>query len=120
MSFTESLKHCINNRTNFKGRASLSEFWYFFLVNLIILTYFCVVDATGPVFSRTIVLQIIFPVAIFLPNLAVSVRRLHDIGKSGWYLFLCLIPVIGLIWLFILFATASQQEENEYGPIPEK
>ena len=55
-----------------------------------------------------------------LPNLAVTIRRLHDTGKSGWFIFIGLIPVIGSIWLLVLMFTNSQPGENSYGPNPKE
>ena len=56
--------------------------------------------------------------ATFLPGLAVAVRRLHDVGKSGWFYFIVLIPLIGAIWLLVLFFTEGNKGDNEYGPDP--
>ena len=60
-------------------------------------------------------LYLIYTLAVFLPSLAVSVRRLHDVGKSGWFLLICAIPLIGAIWLLVLFASTGQEGENQYG-----
>lgn len=54
----------------------------------------------------------------FLPGLAVMVRRLHDVGKSGWMFFIALVPIIGAIWLLVLFVKDSESGENKYGPNP--
>ena len=54
----------------------------------------------------------------FIPGLAVIVRRLHDVGKSGWFYLIVLIPFIGLIWLLILYCTDGQKEDNKWGPNP--
>lgn len=59
-----------------------------------------------------------YGLAVFIPGLAVAIRRLHDIGKSGWYYLLVIIPIIGPIWLIILFVTEGEQGENKYGPNP--
>ncbi len=56
--------------------------------------------------------------ALLVPSIAVGVRRLHDIGKSGWMLLVSLIPFIGSIWLLIMLCTEGQKEDNEYGPDP--
>ena len=63
-------------------------------------------------------LYVIYFLAILIPSLAVIVRRLHDIGKSGWFYFVSLIPFIGSIWLIILFATEGDKGPNQYGPDP--
>jgi uncharacterized membrane protein YhaH (DUF805 family) len=55
---------------------------------------------------------------MIIPGLAVTVRRLHDVGKSGWFYFIVLIPIIGSIWLLVLAATDSQPGRNKYGPNP--
>lgn len=60
----------------------------------------------------------IYMLAMLVPGLAVGVRRLHDLGKSGWMILVALIPLVGAIWLIILFVTDSQPGENEYGPNP--
>lgn len=54
----------------------------------------------------------------FIPSLAVLVRRLHDVGKSGWFYFIVLIPLVGAIWLLVLFCTDGDQGENKWGPNP--
>jgi uncharacterized membrane protein YhaH (DUF805 family) len=56
--------------------------------------------------------------AVLVPSLAVMIRRLHDIGKSGWWFFISFIPLIGSIWLLVLLVTDSQPGENQYGPNP--
>ena len=55
---------------------------------------------------------------VLIPSLAVGVRRLHDVGKSGWMLLLAFIPIIGAIWLFVLFVTEGDMGDNEYGMNP--
>jgi uncharacterized membrane protein YhaH (DUF805 family) len=62
----------------------------------------------------------LYALAIILPALAVAVRRLHDIGKSGWWLFITFVPLVGSIWYLVLLATDSQPGENEYGPNPKE
>lgn len=62
----------------------------------------------------------LYALAVFIPGLAVAVRRLHDIGKSGWMILLGLIPLIGAIWLIVLMATDGKPGSNEYGPNPKE
>ena len=119
-------KAIVDNYVNFSGRASRSEYWYFVLLNFIISMVFNIITfvlaSNGASDGLTVVqvLSWIVSLALFLPGLGVSVRRLHDIGKSGWWLFIILIPCcIGLIWLVILMCKGSEMEENEYGPVPE-
>jgi len=63
-------------------------------------------------------IRILYSLAIFIPSLAVGVRRLHDTGRSGWWLLISLIPLIGTIWLFILLVLDSNPGDNKYGPNP--
>jgi len=66
------------------------------------------------------VIYILYALAVLIPSLAVGVRRLHDIGKSGWMLLVSFIPIIGAIWLIILFVTDSNPGENQYGANPKQ
>lgn len=114
-------KVVFENYANFNGRARRSEYWYFALVNLITLIIAAVLDSTlGFNFAPLPYgyLYVLVALATFLPGLAVAVRRLHDVGKSGWFYFIVLIPIIGAIWLLVLFFTEGNQGENQYGPDP--
>lgn len=104
-----------DNYANFKGRARRSEFWWFACFNLIISS---VVGYIGTSLLSMPYLSGIYAFAVLVPSIAVSVRRLHDIGKSGWMVFIGLIPVIGLIWLFILSIKDSVPGSNQYGENP--
>lgn len=114
-------KVVFENYANFKGRARRSEYWYFLLMNLIILIVAAVLDSTlGLNFAPLPYgfVYVLVALATFIPGLAVAVRRLHDVGKSGWFYFIVLIPLIGAIWLLVLFFTEGNQGDNEYGPDP--
>ena len=63
-------------------------------------------------------LYLIGVIVHFIPSLAVLVRRLHDVGKSGWFYFIFLIPIIGIIWLLVLYCTEGQKQDNKWGPDP--
>ena len=104
------------NYCNFSGRASRSEFWWFCLFNFIIgivttVLFFWNTDIMN-------VVQTIVSLALLLPGLGLCVRRLHDIGKSGWWILLAFIPIIGAIILIIFYCQNSQMQTNEYGPVP--
>ena len=105
----------------FSGRAQRAEYWYFFLFNIIFSIVIAILDSIIGT-SKTVgpygLLQVIFLLAFIIPGIAVAVRRLHDIGKSGWMLLISLIPIIGSIWLLILLARDSSPGDNEYGPNP--
>ena len=101
----------------FDGRARRKEYWVFSSINMFVLMILYIVD----VFIFPILfLMVIFYFAIFLPSLAVCVRRLHDIGKSGWWMLLSFVPIVGAIWLLVLFLTDSTPNENKYGPNPKQ
>lgn len=96
----------------FSGRASRAEYWYFFLFYIIIAVVLYIIDS---VLKTKGMLAGLFYLAIILPYLGVTIRRLHDIGKSGPWIFISLIPAIGSIWLIILLATQGTPGNNVYG-----
>ena len=104
-------KVVFENYANFDGRARRSEYWYFILFN----TIFALITAT--VIPE---LYLVYVIAIILPSLAVAVRRLHDIGKSGVWLFISFVPIIGGVWLLVLLATEGDSEYNEFGSDPKE
>ena len=104
----------IKNYVGFSGRARRKEYWMFFLWNVIISI---VIGFIGGLLGL-VALGYLYSVLIFLPALAVSIRRLHDIGKSGWWYLIVFIPLIGFIWLIVLLATEGNAGENQYGPDP--
>ena len=103
-----------NKYADFNGRARRSEYWYFVLFNFLISTAVGVV--TGLIGIDW--LSYIYSVALLVPGIAVGVRRLHDIGKSGWWLLISFIPLIGGIWLIILMAKEGDHGDNAFGPDP--
>lgn len=104
-----------NKYVSFNGRARRKEFWYFFLANLIISIPLVIIDSIIGVQ----VLSGIFSLAVLLPGISCGVRRLHDLGKSGWFYLLGLIPLVNL-YLIYLFATEGVRGDNQYGPDPKK
>lgn len=107
------LKVVKENYANFKGRASRSEYWYFALVNMIAIIVLSIVAGV----LKFPYLLIIYYLGILIPLLAVTVRRLHDVGKSGWFYFIGLIP-FGLFYILYLFCIEGTSGENEYGADP--
>lgn len=108
---------------DFNGRARRKECWMFTFFNLIFGIAAALIDnvlgtTTGGLPYGAFYL--IFSLVVLIPGLSVSVRRLHDVGKSGWMLLIALIPLIGAIWLFVLLVTDSKPGENEYGPNPKE
>ena len=106
---------------DFGGRARRSEYWYFALFNVIFLLVAMLLDnVAGTTISPLPygAFYFIYALAVFIPGLAVAVRRLHDVGKSGWFLLISLIPIVGAIWLLVLYFTDSEAGDNEWGANP--
>jgi uncharacterized membrane protein YhaH (DUF805 family) len=111
----------MKNYVGFSGRARRKEYWMFYLFNLIFAGIAAILDNVlgitienygyGPIFC-------LYYLIILLPALAVSVRRLHDVGKSGWFLLISFVPLIGAIWLLVLMVTEGQSGKNKYGVSP--
>jgi uncharacterized membrane protein YhaH (DUF805 family) len=106
----ESVQTCLTKYADFKGRARRSEYWWFVLFGLLasVVTSWFIGDALSWIVS----------LALFIPQLAVGVRRLHDTNRSGAYYFFLLIPLIGAILLIVWFATEGDHSDNTYGPAP--
>jgi uncharacterized membrane protein YhaH (DUF805 family) len=105
----------------FSGRAQRAEYWYFFLFYMIIYIGLSIVEGvTGLYFAKANIglLSGIFALGTFIPSLSVGVRRLHDTGRSGWWLLIGLIPIIGVIVLIVFAVQDSMPGENSYGPNP--
>jgi uncharacterized membrane protein YhaH (DUF805 family) len=114
---------------DFRSRSTRAEYWYFVLFNFIFAIAAMVLDR---VLGTTISIEtfgveqdlgygyiyILNALVFFIPGLSLAVRRLHDVGKSGWMLFIILIPLIGAIWLLVLAVKDSQPGENKWGPNP--
>ncbi len=98
----------------FSGRARRKEYWMFFLFNIIIFIALGVIEGITGINS---VLTLCYMLAILLPGLAVSVRRLHDTGKSGWWLLIGIVPLIGIV-ILVFLVQDSQAGDNQYGPNP--
>ena len=104
----------------FSGRARRKEYWFFTLFNAII--YFVLIFIGGMAGiaseSGTGVLSVIYLLAVLIPALAVTVRRLHDTNRSGWWILISLVPLIGGIVLLVFMVQDSQPGENKYGSNP--
>ena len=111
MDMIESVKTCFKKYATFSGRATRSEFWFFYLAYWIVTLVLVFIS-----FS----LMGIWNLVTIIPFYAVSARRLHDIDKSGWFQLFYLIPLVGVIILIVWFATKSDPKKNRYGPKPAK
>ncbi len=98
----------------FSGRATRQQFWMFVLINLLISI---AVGIIGGIL-HTKILGNLYSLALLIPSLAVGARRLHDMGKSGWWQLLMLIPILGWIIMIVFLATDTQPIDNQYGPNP--
>lgn len=103
-SFGSAISSCFRKYATFKGRANRSEYWFWVLFNCIM--------------SIIPLVSWIWVFVGLLPSIAVAVRRLHDIGKSGWWYFISFIPFVGFIWLIVLCCQESEPNSNKYGPNP--
>ncbi|MCB1687040.1 MAG: DUF805 domain-containing protein [Halioglobus sp.] len=105
----------------FSGRARRKEYWFFVLFNLLISIALAIVDSlTGTLDTETGygLLSGIYSLAVFIPSMAVGFRRLHDTGRSAWWILIALIPLIGVIVLLVFMVQDSEEGENKYGPSP--
>ncbi len=107
----------------FSGRSRRSEYWFFVLFNIIISVGLAILDGLLSLSDSTYgigLLGSLYSLVILVPSLAVAVRRLHDTGRSGFFILLSLIPCIGTIILIVFFAQEGNSGENEYGPDPKE
>jgi uncharacterized membrane protein YhaH (DUF805 family) len=120
MSLPDAVRSALTQYATFTGRARRSEYWYFFLASLLASIVAAIIDGilgTSGQFGSTGVIGGLLSLALLLPGLAVSVRRLHDIDKSGWFVLIGIIPIVGAIILIVWFCQDSKPA-NQYGPSP--
>lgn len=114
MGFAEAVRTVISKYAVFQGRASRPEFWWWFLAY--VLAYIAA-RGVGGALGMGGALGFLVMLAAFIPNIAVSVRRFHDIGKSGWWVLIFIIPIVGLIAMVYFFAQPSDGP-NRFGGGP--
>lgn len=112
MKFLNIYLEVLKNFGDFKTRSNKTEFWVFVLINIV------VSFVIGLLNSYT--LNSLYSLAILVPGLAVGTRRLHDIGKSGWTQLWMFLPIIGWIYLILLFIKEGETQANQWGEVPEK
>ncbi len=117
MTMTEAVKSVLSQYLGFSGRARRSEYWYFTLFNFIV---GCILGILTRFIGLFSIVSTLYSLAVLLPGIAVCVRRLHDIGKCGWWYFLVFIPIVGSIILIVWFCKDSEDGDNQYGPNPKE
>ena len=123
MPILDAVISCFQQYVGFSGRASRSEYWFFYLsfvvaaLGMLVLTVVSafVLDALAGLMGM---LTMVTYLAFFLPTLSVTVRRLHDLGKSGWMFLVVFIPIVGGILLLVWFVSDGQPHDNAYGAVP--
>jgi uncharacterized membrane protein YhaH (DUF805 family) len=129
MSFPDAIKSVFSKYVTFSGRARRSEFWYWVLFSVLVGVVlgafsgatggFQIDPATGvPTYGATGILANLVSLALFLPSLAVTVRRLHDTDRSGFWWFIGLVPVVGAVILIVFTALAGTPGPNRFGADP--
>ncbi|MGZ2743331.1 DUF805 domain-containing protein [Burkholderia stagnalis] len=122
MNFTDAIQSVFNQYARFDGRARRAEYWYFALLTFIVSIACQLVTMAGGS-ENTIALllaiaALLVSLALVVPSISVTVRRLHDVGRSGWFLLIALIPIVGGIILFVWMCSRGNDGPNRFGPDP--
>lgn len=107
--------------SDFNGRSRRKEYWMFLLFNVIVSIVLGIIDMLIGTYSMNTgvgVLSGVYMLVVLIPGIAVTIRRLHDTGRSGWWILIALVPIIGGIWLLVLMFLDSQKESNQWGASP--
>lgn len=109
VSFIDAVKSFFTHYADFSGRSRRSEYWWVYLFNMIVAGILGMIDVAA--------LSTLWTLAVLIPGIALGVRRLHDTGRSGWWLLISLVPLVGAIVL-IVFVCTDSAPANQYGPSP--
>ena len=115
MSFGDAVRSGFDNYVNFNGRASRPAYWWWFLFGILVSAGASIIDL---VLGTYPILNSLAGLALLLPGLSVAIRRLHDTNRTGWWILIGLIPVIGWIVLLIFYLRQGDADTNTYGPPP--
>jgi uncharacterized membrane protein YhaH (DUF805 family) len=121
MNLLEAIKSGFSNYVNFSGRAVRSEFWYWTLFVIVLVGVLGIIDQRlnpGVSLGAFSIFNGLVSLALILPGLAVAIRRLHDIDRTGWWVLLGFIPVIGTLWLIYWACQPGTSGPNRFGPDP--
>lgn len=114
MSFSEAVRAGFAHYVRFGGRASRPAFWWWFLFTTLVAIGVTGLD--GTVFEESMLLTLAVWLGLFLPSLSVAMRRLHDTGRSGWWLLISFIPILGFAVLLVFYLQDGDSADNVYGP----
>jgi uncharacterized membrane protein YhaH (DUF805 family) len=112
VDMAEAVRRAFANFGNFKGRANRGEFWWFFLATVIVNIVLTMVD--NAMWGLPI-LSLLWSLFLFIPGLSLTVRRFHDIGKSGWSIFIVLIPIAGIVLYLVWLCRQGEPTANRFG-----
>ena len=118
MSFGQAIRLAFQNYAVFSGRSTRPAFWYFYLFTIIVAIGFSIIQGAlgdGGLGSFVGILYLIWSIALILPNLGLAVRRLHDIDRTGWWILIAFVPLVGVIVLIVFWATPGTQGDNKHG-----
>lgn len=120
MDFMTAVRTGLSKYVDFSGRARRSEFWYFVLFTFLVGIVASILDSIlGTDYDTSGgLINTLASLALLLPSLAVAVRRLHDIDRSGWWILLGIIPIVGWIIVIVWYCTDTKPGDNQYGPDP--
>jgi len=116
MTFTEAIRSGFQNYVGFSGRAIRSEYWFWHLFYFLVVIAAVIIDLALFRRSGSSPISTLAELALLLPSIAVAIRRLHDLDRTGWWFLLVFLPIIGGIWLFIWFCTWGTVGPNRFGP----
>lgn len=124
-NITAAFRNGLSNYTNFSGRASRPEFWWWILSIFLLAIIIGLIDSLiiAPLLGldagdESRPLSFLLGLALIIPNIAMGVRRLHDTGRSGWWILIGLIPLIGALILIYFYVQPSEEGENDHGVTP--
>lgn len=118
MTFKDAVRTCFQKYITFSGRASRSEYWWFVLFTLLASFVLSFIDFSLGFQGNVQPLSALFSLAVFLPSIAVAVRRLHDRDMTGWWILIVLVPLLGALVLMVLFVMRGTEGRNRFGPDP--
>ena len=116
MTFTEAVKDGFAHYVDFNGRASRPAYWWWLLFAILLAVAVSAMD--GTIFEESMLLTLFVWLGLILPSLSVAIRRLHDTDRSGWWILISFIPIIGFIVLLVFYLQESDPIDNRYGPPP--